>query len=170
MEQKRTTAADSFQAAFFALISNPAKFRLYLLKNLPAAFFSGLSIREVDTEHCSVIVPFKWFTRNPFRSTYFACMSMAAEMSTGILAMGHIYNRKPAISMLVTSVHGDFYKKATAKTLFICNEGSRIRETIERAIALKVPQTIEVTSSGYNEQNELIATFKITWSFKERNT
>jgi hypothetical protein len=95
---------------------------------------------------------------------------MAAEMSTGILAMGHIYNRKPAISMLVTSVHGDFYKKATAKTLFICNEGSRIRETIERAIALKVPQTIEVTSSGYNEQNELIATFKITWSFKERNT
>jgi hypothetical protein len=27
-------------------------------------------------------------SQNPFRSTYFACLSMAAEMSTGALALG----------------------------------------------------------------------------------
>lgn len=155
--------------AFDRLIRNGFSFRMFLLKNLPSAYFSGLRIRELSPTSCTVSVPFKWFTRNPFRSTYFACLSMAAEMSTGVLAMAHVYKRKPAVSMLVVAVEGKFFKKATGSTHFICNEGAAIQQTIETAIATSDPQAILVNSSGYNEAGELVATFTVTWSFKKRS-
>ena len=152
--------------AFFALAGHPVKFRLFLLQKLPAAYFSGVRVKEVNREKAVVTSPFKWFTQNPFRSTYFACLSMAAEMSTGILAMAHVYKRKPRVSMLVISVEGKFYKKATSLTSFICDEGMLISQVIEDAVSTGEPQSIRALSSGYNKKNELVAEFWITWSFK----
>ena len=154
--------------SFFDLTRNGLKFRLFLLQNLPAALYSGVRVKEANEKRAVVSVPYKWFTRNPFRSTYFACLSMAAEMSTGLLAMAHLYKRQPKVSMLVTAVEGKFYKKAIAETRFICEEGLAIRDVIETSITSGESQTICVLSSGFNEQNELIAEFWITWSFKAR--
>jgi hypothetical protein len=161
-------AAPSHSAAFFDLIKNPLKFRLYLLQKLPAAYFSGLKILELDEASCTVAVPFKWFTTNPFRSTYFACLSMAAEMSTGILAMAQVHKRTPKVSMLVVSIEGKFYKKATGLTRFICREGAAIKEAVQKAIDLSQPQNVKVLSSGFNKHDELVAEFWITWSFKAK--
>lgn len=169
METISTNAAASSSAAFFALINNPIKFRLFLLKQLPAAYFSGLKLISVTEDKSIVSVPYKWFTRNPFRCTYFACLSMAAEMSTGILAMASVYKRSPKISMLVTGIEGNFYKRATHRTNFICEEGHAIKQTIEAAAEATEPQSIKVLSSGFNKQNELVAKFWITWSFKIKN-
>ncbi|HEY6899480.1 MAG TPA: DUF4442 domain-containing protein, partial [Puia sp.] len=118
---------------FFQLTRSPLRFRLYLLTRIPSAFFSGLRIVQADPNTCIIKIPFKYFTRNPFRSTYFACLAMAAEMSTGILAMSAIYKRKPPVSMLVTGMEAAFHKKATGPTFFRCEAGSKIREAIERA-------------------------------------
>jgi len=155
-------------ADFFALIRRPAHFKLYLLKNLPAAYFSGLRIKSVTEEKCEVSIPYKWFTKNPFRCTYFACLGMAAEMTTGILAMAANYKRSPRVSMLVTAIEGKFYKKATGLTTFVCADGQSIQQAIETAASADSPQSIRVLSSGFNEQDELIAEFSITWSFKAR--
>jgi hypothetical protein len=162
-------AADSSRAAFFALINNPLKFKLFLFKKLPAAYFSGIRVQELSQNVCIVTVPFKWFTQNPFRSTYFACLAMAAEMSTGILAMANTYKRSPAISMLVVGMKSKFYKKASGLTHFICNGGIEIMNAVDEAIITNEGQTISTLSSGYNENNELISEFWITWSFKTRN-
>jgi hypothetical protein len=151
---------------FFLLANNPLKFRLFLLTKLPAAFIAGIRIIECNEETCSVSVPFKWLTQNPFRSTYFACLSMAAEMSTGALAMANVYQRKPSTSMLITSVDSKYYKKAIGKTVFICKEGLLIKQAIDTAYATVSPQTIRVKSEGFNHQNELVAEFWFTWSFK----
>jgi hypothetical protein len=94
---------------------------------------------------------------------------MAAEMSTGILALGNIYRRSPKISMLVTGIEGKFYKKATGPARFICEEGITIKKTIETAVATGEAQSIKVLSSGFNQQNELVAEFWITWSFKVKH-
>src|SRR5215213_4683190 len=154
--------------AFFAMIKNPLKFRLFLWQKLPAAYFSGLKLLYADEEKAEVSIPYKWFTRNPFRSTYFACLSMAAEMSTGILALANIYQRTPKVSMLVVAVEGKFYKKAIGKTNFVCKEGRSIMQSIQLAIDSGASQTIRAVSSGFNEQNELIAEFWVTWSFKAK--
>src|ERR1700712_5460295 len=86
---------------FLALVQNPIKFLFFLITKLPAAYFSGIRVKSADTSQAIVTVPYKWFTKNPFRSTYFACLSMAAEMSTGLLAMAYTYQKQPAISLLV---------------------------------------------------------------------
>lgn len=154
--------------SFIQLVKHPLKFRLFLLGKLPAAYFSGVRVREISEERCVATVPYKWFTRNPFRSTYFACLSMAAEMSTGTLAMSHLYKRKPAVSMLVTKVESSYHKKASGRTWFTCEDGSLLAKAIQQSIDSGQPQELRVRSVGKNEAGDLIAEFYVTWSFKAR--
>jgi hypothetical protein len=92
---------------------------------------------------------------------------MAAEMSTGILALSCVHKRRPSISPLVVAVEGRFFKKATGITSFICEQGNEISSVVEEA-TLGNSKSIRVLSSGFNEKNELVAEFYITWSFKSR--
>lgn len=154
---------------FLALTKNKVKFHLlFMLRKLPAAYFSGVRLVSVSAKSCVVTVKYKWFSQNPFKSTYFACLSMAAEMSTGVLALGCIWKKQPAVSMLVVSVHSNFYKKATDITTFTCNDGELFKQKIEEAISTKLPVTVNATSDGYNKAGELVASFTITWSFKAK--
>jgi Domain of unknown function (DUF4442) len=155
---------------FLSIIRHPIKFRLFLLTKLPAAFFSGVRVRAVDENKCVVTVPYKWFSQNPFKSTYFACHAMAAEMSTGVLAMAHIYKRNPPVSMLVLKVEGNFIKKATGITTFTCSDGSLIQQMIEESIATGEGRTVTAKSAGVNREGETVAEFLITWSFKAKKT
>jgi hypothetical protein len=151
---------------FIDLIKHPVKFRMFLFTKLPSAFFSGLRIKAVDGNSCIVSVPYKWFSKNPFRSTYFACLAMAAEMSTGVLALAHIYRRKPEISMLVVKMEANYFKKAVGTTCFSCLDGLALEDAIERAIHSGEGQQIIAKSAGTNDAGEKIAEFFITWSFK----
>jgi len=154
---------------FISRLRHPVKFRLFLLWKLPAAFFSGVRIREIDEHHCLTTVPFKWLTQNPFRSTYFASLSMAAEMSTGALAMAHVYKRNPAVSMLVVRVDAQYFKKATGRTRFTCNDGAALKAVIEKAVSSGEAQTFAARSTGVNKDGETVAEFLITWSFRIRS-
>jgi hypothetical protein len=154
---------------FSRQMTSPVKFRMFLLSKLPSAYFSGVRVKSIDENKCEVTVPFKWFSQNPFRSTYFACLSMAAEMSTGALALGHLYKRKPTVSMLVVKTEGEYFKKAVDKTTFVCEAGSEIKKMIEEAIATDEARTIRAKTTGKNKAGELVAEFYITWSFKTKS-
>jgi len=153
---------------FSRQMTSPLKFRMFLLSKLPSAYFSGVRVKSLDENKCEVTVPFKWFSQNPFRSTYFACLSMAAEMSTGALALGHLYKRDPAVSMLVVKTEGEYFKKATDKTTFNCEDGLAIKKMIEEAVATGEPRTVRARSTGKNKAGEIVAEFFITWSFKAK--
>ncbi len=154
---------------FTRTATNPFLFRLYLLSRLPSAFFAGLKVSHLDTEACTVTVPYKWFTRNPFRSTYFACLAMAAEMSTGALVMNLVYKRNPPISMLVIHLEAIYAKKATGRTRFTCTDGPAIQSAIQAAITTGEGQTVRARSAGANANGDLVAEFYITWSFKVKS-
>jgi uncharacterized protein DUF4442 len=153
-------------SALIKSLKHPLKTRMFLLKNLPNAFFSGVRIRDINEERCVVTVPYKWLTKNPFRSTYFACLSMAAEMSTGALCLVHLYKRNPPVSMLVVKVESEYFKKATGRSTFTCEDGALIRDTIERAVMSGEAQTVKAKSVGKNEDGAVVAEFFVTWSFK----
>jgi hypothetical protein len=154
--------------AFIQLMKHPVKFRMFLFLKLPSAFFSGVRIRALDEASCITSVPYKWFSQNPFRSTYFACLAMAAEMSTGVLGLLHIHKRQPAVSMLVIRLEAEYLKKAVGRTIFTCEEGEQIRACIEKAVATGEGQTWRARSVGKNELGDTIAEFFITWSFKAK--
>jgi len=160
-----TTTHPGVNTAFFELMKHPIKFRMFLLTKLPAAYFSGVRIEKADATTCIASVPFKWFTKNPFGSIYFACLSMAAEMSTGALAMAAIYKRPQRISMLIVKSEAQYFKKAKGTIRFICNEGGQIAGAVEEAIQTGT-STVTVQSNGINEEGETVASFSFTWSFK----
>lgn len=153
---------------FLRLLNNRTKANLFLLRKLPAAYFSGVRINAASAAACTTSVPFRWFTKNPFRSTYFACLSMAAELSTGALAMAALYGRSKAVSMLLVQVEGRFFKKATGHTIFTCTAGLRLQQAVENAIETGTPQTVKVASTGTDAAGNRIAEFWFTWSFKAK--
>lgn len=155
---------------FLELVTHPFKMRLFLLQKLPSTFFSGVRIQYADEQKSIVTVPYKWFTTNPFRSTYFACLSMAAEMSTGILAMAHVYKHQPPISMLVLKVNGSYLKKATGTTSFLCEDGEMIKQMVREAASSGKSTSITARSVGTDREGNMIAEFAITWSFKLKSS
>lgn len=153
---------------FISIMGSSFKSRLFMFTKLPAAYFSGVRVKEINTEKAIVTVPYKWFSQNPFRSTYFACLSMAAEMSTGLLAMMQIHKRTPAVSMLVVKVESTYFKKATGLTSFTCNAGKEFEQLVDDCIADGEARTYRSKSIGTNDAGEVVAEFFITWSFKAK--
>lgn len=157
---------NSNPSAFIKSLKHPLKFRMFLLSRLPNAYFAGVRIKDINENSCVVTVPYKWFTKNPFRSTYFACLSMAAEMSTGALCLVHLYKRNPTVSMLVVKVESDYYKKATGLTVFKCEDGQLIKEAINQAVESGEAKIVRARSVGRNSDGVTVAEFFVTWSFK----
>ncbi len=155
-------------AAYIQLVKHPLQFRMFSFSKLPSAYLAGVRIRELDEKHCAVTVPYKWFSKNPFRSTYFACLSMTAELSTGALAMAHLYKIEPRVSMLVVKMESSYFKKATGLTLFVCEDGEAILKAIEETIATGEARMVTARSEGKNKDGEVVADFFITWSFKAK--
>ena len=151
--------------AFIDSVKHPL-FSLYLLRKLPIAWLSGVRVSHIAADSCTTVVPFHWLSQNPFGSTYFACLSMAAEMSTGLLAMAHASEAPLRVSTLVTGLQATFVKKAKERTWFTCREGRAIQEAIAHTAATGEPVTITVQSTGESRDGTLIASFAVAWSFK----
>lgn len=148
--------------SFTQLVNNRFRFSLFLLYKLPSAWLAGVRVQNMDMQRCTTVVPYRWLSQNPFGSTYFACLAMAAEMSSGLLAMAHIDALGARVSMLVTGMEAIFLKKAKSRTWFTCEEGEAIRQ----AIAQDEPTAITITVMGKDEAGVEVARFLITWSFK----
>ncbi len=150
------------------MASSPGKMKMYMLTHLPMAFLAGLRVTEIDNTRAAVSVPFKFLNKNPFRSMYFAVLSMAAELSSGILALALVYEAEKPVSMLVLNMKAGFLKKARTKIVFTCNDGENIYAAIAKSIETGEGQTVEVRSSGIDANGETVAEFNFTWTFKPK--
>ena len=145
---------------------NPFFFKLFLFLKLPMAFLAGLKLKELSAAHAVVAMKYKYLNKNPFGSIYFACLSMAGELASGILVASFSYKINPKLSMLVVGVKINFTKKAVGTILFECNQGKEILETIQKSIKTGEGQTIDTLTVATNEQGDVVAEFLIKWSFK----
>ncbi|MCC9167759.1 PaaI family thioesterase [Pontibacter harenae] len=159
---------ESSTEAFRRLVASPAKFRLFMLSKLPMAFMADLKVSSLTVGRASVTIPYKYLNKNPFNSIYFACLSMAAELSTGVLCMMHVYQSDPAVSMLVVHMEADFTKKAVGKITFTCEDGKSIQEAADQTKATGEGVTVVAISRGVDEQGEQVAEFRFTWSLKAK--
>ncbi len=139
-----------------------------MFKKLPAAYFSGVRVSEISEQHAVVKIPFKFLTKNPFRSIYFASQAMAAELSTGVLALAEVYGRTPSVSMLVLGMRAEFKKKATEMVWFKCSDGEKIKSAVDSCISTRESKTVEAKSVGTDAQGTVIAEFYFTWTFKAK--
>ncbi len=148
----------------------PSSIHLFMLKELPAAYFTGVRVEKLTNEKAVTRIKHRWINQNPFKSIYFAVLAMAAELSTGILVMQAIRNSSKKFSMLVVENQSVFYKKATGKITFTCNEGKKLSAEMEACkTAENNARSFWMTSIGRNPQDEEVATFYFKWSIKQKN-
>jgi hypothetical protein len=138
-----------------------------MLFNLPSAIFWRLKIKNLTEENCEVSIPYFWRSQNPFKSIYFAALAGAAELSTGALCQLAM-SGKGKFSMLVVDFRAEYNKKANQKIVFSCNQGKELNNLID---GLKPGETAKLTmiSTGTNPQDEVVARFFVTWSFKRKS-
>jgi hypothetical protein len=70
--------------------------------------------------------------------------------------------------MLVIKVESEYFKKATGITTFVCEDGEMIKNAIEESIATGESRIVRARSIGKNKDEEIVAEFFITWSFKAK--
>ncbi len=155
--------------AFREKILSRRKLFLFYLWRLPTLAWWGLRVEHLGKDRCTVSLRQSFRTKNPFGSIYFSALLGAAELATGILCLQAMAGRA-RVSMLVTGMSAEFVKKAKGKIHFTCEEGEEIIRTIDEAIQQDEPKTIEVRSTGYNTNREIVAFCKIQWSFKMKST
>jgi hypothetical protein len=147
---------------------NPIFFKLFLILKLPLAFFAGVKLKALDDNYSKAQLKYSYLNKNPFKSIYFAALSMAGELASGILAASFIYKNKPVISMLVVGVNIEFSKKAVGLIDFSCKQGEEIQDCINKSIKTKEGQSIVVTTTATDQEGDVVAIFNIKWSFKSK--
>jgi len=153
--------------AFRRRVLNPLKLRLFLLRRLPLAALAGLRLNALSPTAATVTVRYGYFTQNPFKSIYFACLAMAAELASGIQALMWIQGGGP-VSMLVVGLTADFHKKAVGTVAFECADGAAIAAAVAESRATGQGRTVVATSTGCDERGDVVAVFRVTWSFRAK--
>lgn len=145
------------------------KFRFYLFQRLPVAWFIGTKLKNVSTDNAAVTIPYGWRSQNPFRSIYFVAQASAAELPAGLLAYLNILSTGKNVSILLLRFQAEYSKKAVRPTMFSCDEGAVIRESISRAIETGEGQECTVTVNGKMENGTVVSVNQITFGFKLRS-
>ena len=102
---------DLGQQALLKKIDNKIIYKLISVMKLPMVLISGIKIDSITEEICSTSVRYRYINKNPFNSTYFAVLSMAAELSTGALALLSAGGVNSDISFIITGMEAKFVKK-----------------------------------------------------------
>jgi hypothetical protein len=151
-------------------VTNPLVFAAFLGAKLPLALVAGLRIRALDADHCTATVRYRWLTTNPFRSTYFAALAMAAEMSTGALGLSLVRASPEPVSMLIVGMSGEFTKKAVGLTTFTCRDGVKVQAAVVGALGSSEGVTVQTETVGVDESGDEVARFRFTWSFRKKRS
>ncbi|MBN8683662.1 MAG: DUF4442 domain-containing protein [Chitinophagales bacterium] len=154
---------------FFENANSRFRMGLYMFLKLPAAWFMGLRVVQCNEEKCAVALPYRWRSQNPFRSTYFAAQCAAGEMSTGLLALACL-QEQPPVSMLVTHIEADFFKKASETLTFTCEEGALIEATIQQVLSGEDAHTLLLHSKGRLPDGTIASEIRVQWSFKRKGS
>ena len=147
---------------------NPIFFKLFLILKLPLVFLAGVKLKSLTDTHSTIQLKYNYLNKNPFKSIYFAALSMAGELASGILAASFIYKNIPKISMLVVELKIEFSKKAVGLINFRCNQGKEIQDCINKSIVTKEGQTIEIITTATDQEGDVVAIFNVKWSFKSK--
>jgi len=148
---------------------NQLKYTFFLFFQLPSAFFCGVRLKYLDSFKSIVSINHSWFNKNPFKSIFWAAQGMAAELTTGSLIKNAIKESGVNVSYLVIENKSSFYKKATGKIIFECNQGKELQDLFNSFDKDNNKAIIELKSIGTDSNNIKVSEFSFTWSLKVRS-
>jgi len=143
-----------------------SKFNMFTFFKLPSAWWCGVRLKSIYKKRAVVTVKHGWFNQNPFKSMFWAVQGMAAELTTGAMMIDQIKDSGKKISMLVANNNANFSKKATGKITFVCADGDKIKEALDKTIATGEGQTLWMQSIGTNTDGVVVSTFNFEWTVR----
>lgn len=156
-----------YQENFIKKYSKNINVKLFFIIKLPSLWFWGARILHLDTQSCQATVSYKWRTKNPFNSIYFATQAGVAEISTGLLCQTVLAGRGKW-SMYVTAFEAEYGITAKGLTTFTCKDGHKVSVLIDQLEKTGKPGKVVMISEGTNKEGKMVSRFKITWSFKKK--
>lgn len=151
-------------------VTNGFLFSFYLIRSLPMGWIAGLRIKELSAEKCVTTIPFKFLNKNPFKSTYFAVQSMAAELSTATGCLLAVQDQKPSIAFIIVDLKANFVKKATGRVFFTCEDVGNAFIAVEKCIETGESTLAHFKTVGKMKDGTIVSEFEFTWSFKQRQS
>ena len=133
-------------------------------------WIAGLRIKEINESKCVTSVPFKWLTKNPFKSIYFAVQSMAAELSTATACLLAVEGQKPSVAFIIVDLKATFSKKATDRVYFTCEDNAKAFEAVQKCIETGDSAIATFKTVGKMKDGTVVSEFEFTWSFKQRSS
>jgi len=129
---------------------------------------SGIKLIYLDEKKSIAEVPFRWCNKNPFQSMYFAVQSMAAELSTAAPALMALKGNEANIAFIIVDVKAEFLKKAQSTITFSCLDYDKFQQSISKLDKTNDSVTVTAKTVGVDADNNDVAVFHFTWSFKVR--
>jgi hypothetical protein len=146
--------------------------RAWALRNVFLLWFVKPSIVALNDDRCEVVVPLNWRTRRrDIHAMYLGVLVMGADVAGGLIAFNLITRSKRNVSFLFKDVKGEFLKRAEDAVHFACEDGAKIRDLVDRALASgeREEATVQVTATVPTKLgSEPVARFALTLSVKRR--
>jgi acyl-coenzyme A thioesterase PaaI-like protein len=136
-------------ATRFERFRQTLQLRLLGLLKIPLLGSVRPTVVELGDERCVIRVRLRRWTRNHLGSMYFGALAIGADCAGGIMAVTLIRERRAQVSLVFKSFHAEFLKRPEADVFFICEEGARIRDLVERVLVSeqRLGELIPVTAA-----------------------
>ncbi|BDU74276.1 DUF4442 domain-containing protein [Mesoterricola silvestris] len=154
----------------FALLRRTFALRLLGWARIPLLASVRPTVEELDADRCVVRVPLRRWTRNHLGSMYFGALAIGADCAGGLLAVERIRARKAGLTLIFKAFEARFLKRPEADVRFICEDGARIGELVERALASGERETGPVRVRAdvrTGTSTETVAEFTLELSLKK---
>ena len=146
--------------------------RMWALRNVFLLRFVKPRVVQLSDDRCEVVIPLSWRTRRrDIHAMYLGVLVMGADVAGGLIAFNLITRSKRNVSFLFKDVKGEFLKRAEDDVHFVCEDGAKIRDLVDRALSSGERQetTVNVTATVPTRLAEPVARFALTLSVKRRD-
>ena len=144
--------------------------RYFGLTKVPMIFYCRPKVIEISNDSVTVKIPLLRRNKNHVGSMYLGALSVGADITSAMLALGIIRSSKQKIIPIFKDFHADYLKRAEGDVHFVCNQGLKIKSMIEKTISQKsrVNEKIDVFAYVPSKLGEeIVAKFSLTLSIKE---
>lgn len=111
--------------------------RSFGIVKIPLLAFTNPSVISSSRNHMEVKIPLNRWTRNHLKSMYFGALAVGADTAVGLLAIKEIQLSGQKIQIVFKDFNAKFLKRAEGDVHFLCREGDKIREMIDRVLETK---------------------------------
>ena len=143
--------------------------RYFGLTKVPMIFYCRPKVIEINSDSVTVKIPLLRRNKNHVGSMYLGALSVGADITSAMLALGIIKKSDKKIIPIFKDFHADYYKRAEGDVHFVCNEGVKIKKMLKEVIDNNVRINEKIIVNAYVPTKlgeEVVAKFSLTLSLK----